>query len=77
MADSGRLYTFGSGILSQLGTGEKGITSLPTCVKGPFIPYVSKHAQMDTDSGPMFVVHRISAGGDHCFVIATSPEVSQ
>ena len=76
VADSGRLYTFGSGILSQLGTGEKGVTTLPTRVKGPFLPHSLNHTQMDTDSGPMFVVHRIAAGGDHCFVIGTDPEVS-
>ena len=75
VASSGRLYAFGSGVLSQLGTGEKGTCAIPTHVKGPFVAHDVKHPQMETSDGPMFVIYRIAAGGDHCFVIATDPEV--
>lgn len=76
MADSGRLYAFGSDILGQLGTGSKKICAVPTHVKGPFIRHNSQHPQMETSDGPRFVIHRVATGGDHCFVIASDPEVS-
>ena len=44
-------------------------------MKGPFVSYNGHHSRMETDSDPVFVVHRIAAGGDHCFVIGTGHEV--
>ena len=75
VASSGRLYAFGSGVMSQLGTGEKGTCAVPIQVKGPFVPHDVNHPQMETNDGPMFVIHRIAAGGDHCFVIASNAQV--
>ena len=76
VASSGRLYACGSGTMSQLGTGEKGICSVPTQVKGPFTAYRANHPHMETSDGPVYVIHRIAAGGDHCFVIASNAQVT-
>lgn len=77
VAESGRLYVFGSGANGQLGTSSPDVKSLPVHVQGPFMAFSKIGTAMDTGSGPMFVIYTIAAGGDFCFTWAVTPELKQ
>ncbi|KAL4239292.1 putative E3 ubiquitin-protein ligase herc4 [Mactra antiquata] len=65
VANSGRLYSFGSGANGQLGLKTRDIQSIPTNISGPFISYNKVTESKDIS---LFVVTGVAAGGDLCFV---------
>lgn len=63
----GRVYAFGVGGAGQLGTAAQLNCSTPQVVSGPWVS--PTESALDTTPEPSdYVVKRIYAGGDHCFV---------
>ncbi|KAL5017995.1 hypothetical protein ScPMuIL_003717 [Solemya velum] len=63
---SGKVYSFGLGGSGQLGIENTKSVLSPTPVKYYFLPY--KDAMEVDDTSDSYIVDRIFAGGDHCFV---------
>ncbi|XP_053384737.1 probable E3 ubiquitin-protein ligase HERC4 isoform X2 [Mercenaria mercenaria] len=75
VCDSGRVYGFGSEANGQLCTNSADVKSLPVLIRGPFVAFSKTGTPMDTGNGAKFVINIISAGGDHCFLWAVTPEI--
>lgn len=81
--DNGRIYAFGLGSTGQLGLGTTDNRTSPFPIKGCFVSAQQPDSDlMETDadatssSSSQYVVKRIYSGGDHCFVISSSSDVS-
>lgn len=66
----GRVYAFGLGGAGQLGTKSTSNSSTPQVVIGPWL---SPSGVSLVESSHDCIVKRISAGGDHCFVLVSLP----
>lgn len=75
VASSGRLYAWGSGANGQLAGKDAGVRDNPVHVQGSFVPYSNVGVPMDMDNGPVFVINRVAAGGNQCFLWAVTPDV--
>ncbi|XP_066248449.1 probable E3 ubiquitin-protein ligase HERC4 isoform X1 [Euwallacea similis] len=65
----GRVYSFGIGGSGQLGVRKTNSACTPQAVLGPWIsPGGSCLVPPDNKNDRNLVIHRIFAGGDHCFV---------
>ncbi|XP_060525182.1 probable E3 ubiquitin-protein ligase HERC4 isoform X2 [Cylas formicarius] len=65
----GRVYSFGIGGSGQLGTRKPSSASTPQVVLGPWVSPGGKALLLRDDAHELnLVIHRIFAGGDHCFV---------
>ena len=73
---NGRVYTFGLGGSGQLGTGSTTNRLSPSVVRGPFVPHEGNipSGSLDDNQAP-FVINKMYAGGDQCFVTVTEPKV--
>lgn len=81
--DNGRIYAFGLGSTGQLGLGTTDNRTSPFPIKGCFVSAQQPDSDlMETDadatpsSSSQYVVKRIYSGGDHCFVISSSSDLS-
>ena len=71
MAETGRVYTFGSAANGQLGYKGPDQTT-PNRVSGPF---VSLTRGGTANNNQLFVINRLAAGGDSCVVWGTDLQV--
>ncbi|CAG9769467.1 unnamed protein product [Ceutorhynchus assimilis] len=71
----GRVYSFGIGGSGQLGVRKTNSAYTPLAVLGPWVsPNGSALIPLDNKNSPLLVIHRIFAGGDHCFVSVVPQE---
>lgn len=68
--ESGRVYAFGLGACGQLGSGTTVNCNSPVVAKGPWL---SASRSTANDSRESIFLTKIVAGGDHCFVLASTP----
>ncbi|KAG8311111.1 putative E3 ubiquitin-protein ligase herc4 [Homalodisca vitripennis] len=70
----GRIYAFGLGGAGQLGTRAQLNSSTPQVVVGPWLS-PSGVSILENNNISDYVVRRIYAGGDQCFVTVTRQKV--
>lgn len=70
----GRVYSFGLGFAGQLGLRKTTNASTPQVVLGPWVSPSGKSIINDHNTKEGYVIHRIFAGGNHCFVTVTRRE---
>ncbi|KAL3877452.1 hypothetical protein ACJMK2_035156 [Sinanodonta woodiana] len=71
--DSCKIYTFGAGGCGQLGTGTSENMCSPIAISGVSLLHLNGISAYPMEPGSM-VVKRITAGGDHCFLIVSPRE---
>lgn len=69
----GRVYSFGLGFAGQLGLRKTTNASTPQVVLGPWVSPSGKSI-IDNNTKESYVINRIFAGGNHCFVTVTKRE---
>lgn len=72
----GRVYSFGLGFAGQLGLRKTTNASTPQVVLGPWVSPSGVPVVAASTSAENHVIHRIFAGGNHCFVTVTKKEDS-
>lgn len=70
----GRVYSFGLGFAGQLGLRKTTNASTPQVVLGPWVSPGGKSIIKHDESSKNYVINRIFAGGNHCFVTVTKRE---
>ena len=72
--ESGRVYAFGLGACGQLGFGNTINCTSPVVTKGPWLSALQSTMN---NTGRNIFVTKMVAGGDHCFVLASTSDVSE